>query len=259
MNFELIGVLYVTGLGLGMLVLLEVGRRIALRRRALGGDGGGAGFGVVEGAVFGLMGLMVAFTFSGAASRFDIRRNQIVEEANNIGTAWLRLDLLPDSAQPALRDKFRQYLDARLATYRAVPDLVKVAEEYRRATELQGQIWSLAVAAGSDPSARPFANSLLLPALNAMFDITTTRRMATLFHPPLIIYMMLAALALVCALMSGYGMASSSQRSWLHIAGFAVIMSTTVYVILDLEYPRLGLIRLEEFDQVLVDVRSSMN
>ena len=63
----------------------------------------------------------------------------------------------------------------------------------------------------------------------------------------------------VCALMSGYGMASSPQRSWLHIVGFAVIMSTTVYVILDLEYPRLGLIRLEEFDQVLVDVRSSMN
>jgi len=66
-----------------------------------------SGSGAIEGAVFGLMGLLIAFTFFGAAARFDTRRAMVIEEANNIGTAWLRLDLLPVSAQPPLREKFR--------------------------------------------------------------------------------------------------------------------------------------------------------
>jgi hypothetical protein len=86
------------GLFLGMLLLQEIGRRIRLRRLARDPDQAEAGFGVVEGAVFGLMGLLIAFTFSGAASRFDTRRQLVVEEANAIGTAYLRLDLLSASA-----------------------------------------------------------------------------------------------------------------------------------------------------------------
>ena len=78
-----------------MLVLLEIGRRIGLRRMAQDSEGARAGVGAVEGAVFGLLGLLIAFTFSGAASRFDTRRQLIVEETNDIGTAYLRLDLLP--------------------------------------------------------------------------------------------------------------------------------------------------------------------
>src|SRR5258708_119022 len=100
MNPALIGVLAVGGMVTGMLVLLEIGRRLG--ERALGGGPAAAksGSGAVEGAVFGLMALLIAFTFSGAATRFDTRRALVVEEANDIGTAWLRLDLLSATAQP---------------------------------------------------------------------------------------------------------------------------------------------------------------
>src|SRR5262245_2395126 len=101
-----------------MLLLFEVGRRIGLRRRAKATEGAIAGSGVIEGAVFALFGLLVAFTFSGAAARFDTRRQLIVEETNAIGTAYLRLDLLPVAAQLTLRERFRQYLAARLEDYR---------------------------------------------------------------------------------------------------------------------------------------------
>ena len=87
------------GLFLGMLLFLEVGRRLGLRRRAPAAEGTAAEGRVVEGAVFGLLGLLVAFTFSGAAARFDTRRQLIVEETNAIGTAYLRLDLLPTAFQ----------------------------------------------------------------------------------------------------------------------------------------------------------------
>src|SRR5499426_1470262 len=107
--------LFAVTLFLGILLLLEVGRRMGIRRIAKEAEGARAGVGAVEGAVFGLLGLLIAFTFSGAASRFDTRRQLIVEETNAIGTAYLRLDLLPAATQPALREHFRRYVEARLA------------------------------------------------------------------------------------------------------------------------------------------------
>ena len=104
----------------GMLLLLDVGRRIGARRRVADPDGAQAGTGAVDGAVFALLGLLVAFTFSGAATRFDERRSLIVQETNDIGTAYLRVNLLPDSAQPAMRDLFRRYVDSRIEAYQVL-------------------------------------------------------------------------------------------------------------------------------------------
>jgi hypothetical protein len=123
MNVIFVAALMAFGLFGGILILLEAGRRIGARRIARDSEGARAGTGAVEGAVFGLMGLLIAFTFSGAATRFDTRRQLVTEEANNIGTAWLRLDLLPKGAQPALREAFRRYVDSRLEVYRKLPDL----------------------------------------------------------------------------------------------------------------------------------------
>ena len=197
------------------------------------------------------------WTFSGAASRFDERRHLIVEEANDIGTAWLRIDLLPEHRQPAVRDLFRQYLDSRLATYRNIPDTDAAREELARSVKLQQEIWNQAVKGAAESGSQP-AHVLLLPALNAMIDITTTRYMATQIHPPAIIFVMLAALALAGATLVGYGMASGKKRGWLHMVSFAAVLAVAFYVILDIEYPRLGLIRVDAIDQVLVDLRESM-
>src|SRR5882672_11369519 len=95
----------------GVLVSLWLGRRLGQRAVRLYGSTS-ANIGSLEAAVFALLGLLIAFTFSGALQRFDTRRVQVVEEANAIGTAWLRIDLLPAKAQPKLRDTFRAYADA---------------------------------------------------------------------------------------------------------------------------------------------------
>src|SRR5512147_455234 len=117
MNRVIVASLFAAGLFVGMILLLEFGRRLGRRREGKDEEGARAGLGAVEGAVFALLGLLIAFTFSGAASRFDARRELIVEEANAIGTAYLRLDILPAGAQPALREKFRQYVETRLEVY----------------------------------------------------------------------------------------------------------------------------------------------
>jgi hypothetical protein len=238
-----------------MLLLLEIGRRLGRRRREQ--DPEASLSGAVDAAVFALLGLLVAFTFAGAAARFDERRQLVTEEANAIGTAYLRIDVLPEGAQAPLRDLFRRYVDSRLETYRRLPDIEAAMKEWDRSVEIQERIWASAVAACHE-SGSSQAAMLLLPALNEMIDISTTRLMSTRIHPPTIVFIMLVAVSLVAALLAGYGMASSTERSWIHNLSFAAIIAATVFVILDLEYPRVGLIRVEAADEVLEDLRRGM-
>ncbi len=250
--------LYAVLLFFGMLILLEAGRRLGIRRRPKESEGERGNLGPVEGAVFALFGLMVAFTFSGAATRFNEKRMLIAEEVNCIETAYLRLHLVPQEAQSALQELFRQYVDSRLETYRKLPNMEAAKPEMAKSKKLQEEVWTEAVAATLLPKSHPDAGKLLLPALNNMIDITTTRTMALQTHPPRIIYALLFGLGLICSLLAGYRMSSAQHRSWLHIFGFTVITVIIVYVMLDAEYPRAGLIRLETADQLLVDLRNGM-
>lgn len=255
MSITLNAVLFAAALFAGMLLAQEIGLRAGRRRLAAEGEGARVGLGAIDGAVFGLMGLIVAFAFHGAATRFDARRQLIVQEANDIGTAYLRVDLLPAAAQPGVRELFRRYVDARLAVYRSLPDVGAARDEAARAEGLQREIWATSVAAARDA---PQATMLLLPALNAMIDTATERTVALQTHPPLLVFGMLGFFALACALLAGYGMAGAGSRSLLHVVGFAAILTLTVYVILDYEFPRVGIIRIDAADRLLADVRQSM-
>jgi hypothetical protein len=243
---------------IGMLLMLEIGRRLGVRRRPKESEGERGGLGTVEGAIFALFGLMVAFTFSGAASRFNEKRMLISEELNSIETAYLRLHLLSHQSQPALQELFRRYVDSRIETYRRLPSMAAAEKEIANSEKIQEEVWSEAVAAIRLPDSHPSAGLLLLPALNNMIDISTTRTMALQIHPPRIIYALLFSLGLICSLLAGFRMSSGQHRSWLHILGFTVLTVIIVYVMLDVEYPRAGLIRLESADQLLVNLREKM-
>ena len=256
-NPIVIGGAVAVGVFVGVLSFLFLGHWIGTRAIARGAKPA-HNIASLEGAVFALLGLMIAFTFSGALSRFDLRRAQAVDEANAIGTAYLRIDLLPASTQPPLREAFRHYVDARIATYRSLPNIHAANRAVSRASQLQGEIWTQAVAALRLQEARPQTEVLLLPAINQMFDIATVRLTATQIHPPLIVYVMLIGLAFASALLSGYQSAEGMSYDWMHKIGFAVVVAFTVYVTLDIEYPRLGFIRLDAIDQLLVNARAAM-
>ena len=252
LTFVLVLMLFV-----GMLALIELGRRLGARRMVDEAEREQGGLITVDTAIYALLGLLVAFTFSGAASRFEDRRVSTVQEANAIGTAYLRLDLLPAAAQPALREQFRRYAEARLATYQALPDVAASDAHAARAVALQMDIWRAAVAALRD--APPNASLLVLPALNEMIDVTSIRGVALKTDTPTVVLGALVFLALLCALLVGYGMAGTTTFSMrLHMVGFALAMTATIYVIVDLDHPRAGLIRLDFADQAMIDVLSGM-
>lgn len=247
------------GMFVTMYLFMEIGRRIGISKLNSDPEGFEKGTGPVEGAIFGLLGLLVAFTFSGAASRFEDRRRLITEETNDIGTAYLRIGLLAADDQIKMKNLFREYLDSRIATYKKVPDMVAVKEEYANSMRLQQQIWDFSLVAGKNPDAMPDATKLLTPSLNAMIDITNTRLMASEIHPPPVIFGLLVVLGLMSALLAGFGMAGSKKRNLLHMVAFAVMMPMIIYVIMDLEYPRLGFIRIDRADHALIELRESMN
>jgi len=258
MDPSLIALALIAALFLAMLAMIEAGRRVGQARLARDPSGLARGNGAAEAAVFGLLGLLIAFTFSGAATRFQERKQQITQEANAIGTAYLRIDLVAPAAQPELRDLLRRYTEVRIATYADVSNVEATLARLAEGSALQSTIWKKALGASEAPGASPDAAKLLVPALNDMFDITTTRVMATRNHSPAIVFVVLVALCLVGAVLIGYELAGSTPRAWLHPLAFSAALTLCVYVIVDLEFPRLGFIRINDADQVLVEVRQSM-
>lgn len=202
--------------------------------------------------MFALLGLLLAFSFAGGTSRLDAKRQLVVEEANAIGTAYLRLDELPIN-----RRLFREYLDARLRVYEKLPDLEAADWEIMRVGELQKQIWSRAVAASrNDPTQN--AARLTLPAIDDMIDVTTARSIAMYTQLPHLIFALLTCVALISGLLAGCAMAKRRSRSLLHMLLYAAVIAVAVYAVLDLEYPRFGLIRLDAAGKALLQLRDSI-
>lgn len=257
MSYNATAFLLILGLFAGMLLMLTIGQQLGRRSLGQETDVVRSRLTGVETAIFGLMGLMIAFTFSGAAARYEMRRQLVVEEANAIGTAYLRLDLLSAASQPALRDKFRRYTETRIAVYQVLPDIGASNAQAAIAITLQNEIWSGVLAALKE--APPQATIVVVPALNQMIDVTTTRAGALHTHTPTLIFAILLILGLVCSLLAGFVLAYTKTRNVrLHVFTFAVVVTLTIYVIFDLDYPRFGLIQLDFADKALIDLVAGM-
>jgi len=246
-----------TALFFAILACIEVGYRIGDRSCKRHPELSHEGLGAIEAAVFALLGLLLGFSFAGATSHLAARRQLIVQEANAIGTAYLRLDLLPAAEQPEMRGMFRQYLDARLRMYEELPDWASADQQLALAKQLQQEIWSRALTASRGDQTHDTAR-LLIPALNEMFDVTTARTVALHTRLPSLIFSLLVAVALVSGLLAGFGMAKRRRRAWLHMLLFAIAISVTIYALLDMEDPRVGLIQLHSADNALLNLRDSI-
>jgi hypothetical protein len=259
---HLLLILLPIGLFCGMVAATVAGHRWAVRTRRCTDAEATEGASAIDAAVLGLLGLLVAFWFSSAGTRLDARRSLIVEEANAIGTAWLRLDLLPPAVQGEVRDLFRAYADARLAQTRLTGRVTGRAEPWQqldhRLTELRHGIWRRAEEAAPQCESDQAA-AILLESLNEMFDAGTRHQAAFNAHTPAAILCLLLVVACCSALLAGHDMGCQGAFRWLHAVVFAGVVSVTIWVIYDLEMPRYGLIRVDEFDRTMLDVRADFD
>jgi hypothetical protein len=257
MNHPAVILFWCVGLFGGVLLVSGFAYRLGKRKPHLA-EASSESAAAVIGALFALLGLLLAFTFSGAYARFDARRQIIVQEVNAIGTAWLRLDLLPQEAQKPLWEAFREYTSSRVAFYEKIPQGRQVVrDELDRTVKLQETIWTTAVKASSGAENQS-ARMLLIPALNEMIDIVTTRTVAILTHPPVLIFATMVLIALACAGMTNYRASTSDRPPHFYNVIFAVVMACTLYLILDIEFPRSGLITLNEESKLFLSLLEGM-
>jgi len=208
--------------------------------------------GAINGTLLGLLALLLAFTFGMSNSRYDTRRQLAIEEANDIGTAILRTDIYPDSMRQLLRTHLKDYVEARIAFYQARMDIEKTIAEYNRGSEIGNKIWSIVAAYAKEDNITT-RTSELIPALNAMIDITTTRRAAGEATIPDSIMYFLFTLCLCSSFLLGYD--RKNKFDWIVVIGFALMLSATVFTIIDLDRPRSGLIDMDSPNQKIIELR----
>lgn len=210
-----------------------------------------------DGVVFAVLGLLIAFTFTASASRFDDRRRLIVEQTNALGTLNLRLDVLEPQDRRAIREQLAAWLDLALTTKRFSGDPGRFHDAIAEANRLQDQAWRLAVSA-VERKQQPALSAFVLGPLNEWIDLTTTRlAMEQLGLPPMVL-LTLAALSLVGSVLAGLSMQRRGGRAALHMLAFAGAIAFPIYVILDLNQPRAGLITVDAMDETMRQLRRTI-
>lgn len=213
--------------------------------------------GVAESAVFGLLALLIAFTFSGAYERFESRKLHLVEEANIFEKAYNYIDLVPQNMQRTLREDVRQYFECYINIFSYIPYSPKIEAELRKAQVLEDKIWDATITA-TDESTNKTLAQVYVPAMNEMFESAHTGYYMTRVHPPMIIFALLIGLAALGAFLVGYNSAESKRKYPIHSLCYVFLTAFTIYVIINMEYPRVGFISMGTFDKILVEVKNNM-
>lgn len=225
-----------------LMLALEIGFRKGRRDSTERDAQAGAQVGAIQGAVLGLMGLLLAFSFAAAGARFLERQDLIVKEANAIGTAYLRADLLDEPHRTELRSALQKYTEHRIEVserFRGVLSNDDAAEVQRTQT----RIWSAAIAG---VSAKPTTMLGVLPPINDVIDTHSDRIFAGKKHIPWLVMGLLIACSLMSVAIIGYGCGLGGRRRALLTISLALIVGTSLWITIDLDHPRAGLLRLSD-------------
>ncbi|HET9831794.1 MAG TPA: hypothetical protein VFP91_08795 [Vicinamibacterales bacterium] len=238
------------GLFLLLLAATEAGFHLGRRAKSKVDEKTKSQIPVIQGSVLGVLGLLLGFTISMAVSRFETRKQLVLEEANAISTSYLRAALLPEPDRSYITGRLRDYLDLRVELARTRKDVSTSHDQIRR---LQNDVWTRAVAqAERDPN--PVKTGLLLQSLNQMIDLDAARWMALNNHVPETVVYENAFVALLATTLVGYSFGVvGGKRHLFSVMLLTVAIAVTLLVIIDLDSARRGLIVVTQ--QPLVDLQ----
>jgi hypothetical protein len=244
-------------IGFGLFVVLTLAAEISFRmarRRSQDSEATKGQTGAVQGAVLGLMGLLAGFTMAMAVGRFDVRRQLITEEANAIGTCYLRTSLLPRPHSETSERLVREYLDERIHFSELLTYGPQLDQSIQRARDLQTQLWREAVAASEVAPAVP--TGLYIQSLNQLIDVEGVRMRAVENHVPVAILVLLVVSAVASVVLMGYVYGQAGQRNLFAMLTATALFSLVLTIIIDLDRPRVGLVQLSHAS--LLELRDSL-
>ncbi|TMB76157.1 MAG: DUF4239 domain-containing protein [Chloroflexi bacterium] len=208
----------------------------------------------IQGALLGLLGLLLGFTFAMAVSRYQARRDLVVKEANAIGTTFLRASLLPEAHQAPVEDLLRRYVEARLTFQPLAADPVKLAEGLRLSADIQRQLWQHAVAVAKE-TPTPIVATFVI-TVNETIDTEAERLAAARDRIPGTVWLLLLTVASLGCVTSNYIAGADGARSVFSSIVFPLLVAVVIILIFDLADPSQGLIRITQ--QPLVDLQDAI-
>ncbi len=202
--------------------------------------------GSVQASVLGLLALLLGFTFSMSMQRFDNRSMALIDEANAIGTAMLRADLLPVEQRAETKAQLLEYAKARSALSAIDLTLTQQRQAYRnQISEIQAKLWTLAIAAAETDS-RPVTTGTFLSSLNEMIDSQSKRGALLRAHVPEPILLLLLFVFVASVGMMGYSSGLSRKRIFAPLVLVSLLITLIVFIIIDLDRPKRGLIKVDQ-------------
>jgi hypothetical protein len=237
---------------IAIFIASEIGRQLGLlasRRQR-------ENISTIEGAILGLLALLIAFTFSMALSRFEVRRDAVVNEANAIGTTALRARLLPTPYNTDSLKLLREYIQIRLDLTERIVTAPDIAAALARSTAIQEALWKQAEAAAAKDNAM-VPTGIFIQSLNVMSDNREKRVSAIADRVPNIILMALYGIAIFAGAFCGYASGLEVQRGRLPIYAMALVVSAMILLIQDLDRPNAGFISISQ--QPMLDTAASIS
>lgn len=195
---------------------------------------------VIRNATFALVAFLIGFAFSGAATRYVDRLDVIVKEANALGTAWLRADVLPQPARGELKAAIHDYTADRIALL-TTPDPAELLKRLEKVGDLQDRLWKAAL---RGTEGNPPLQLVVLPSINEVIDLHTTHLSAARRHIPFVIMVALLSCAALALALSGFGNGVDSRHFPFLNLMYGCVLSGALWMTIDLDYPRYGTILL---------------
>ena len=231
-----------TSILLLLAISLEIGFRLGHRATSDSQPVGGGQLGAIQGAMLGLLALLLGFNFSGAASRFLERQDLIVREANAIGTAYLRADILDEPHRSELKQSLVQYTVERISASATLRE--GLSQEVRgKISRMHERIWNAARAGVLN---KPATTLAVLNPINDIIDFHATRLAASRKHIPMIVMALLIASSALSMATIGYGCGLGRRRLIMMTGPLALLIGVALWTTIDLDHPRGGLIRLSD-------------
>ena len=207
--------------------------------------------GMIVGSILALLAFLLAVTMSMASDRFDTRRAIVLDEANSIGTTYLRAGYLPEPASSQIRQLLREYVPLRIIVTDA--KAADLAADIARSTEILTQVWTISEEVAKTTDQGDLV-SLYLDSLNETIDLNETRVTAGLYaRVPETILLLLIVGSVLGIGMVGYSAGLTERRSLISAVVLAIALGAVIMILVDLDRPREGFIQVSQ--QPLIDLQ----
>lgn len=238
-----------------LLGLSETGYRIGLKLFTAKDEARRSQISGVQGAVLGLLGLLLGFTFSMALNRYETRRELVLKEANAIGTTWLRAGLLPEANRGPARELLRRFVDVRVKGQALADDPAQLAQGMRESAAIENELWRLAEEAAK--TAPTPITATFIVTLNEMIDTDAERITAARNMIPNGVWLLLMLVAASGCLTSAYGSGAQGVRSAFTSAFLPLLISVVIMLIFDLMHTHEGIVSVSQ--QPMLDLQRSLH